>query len=345
MSDQEPRVEGTQTDPGTETVLEVRDLHKTFKTGLGIDLKQGLGIRRKVVSAVQGVSFEVQSGEVFGFLGPNGAGKTTTIKMCMGLIRATRGTVSLFGDDEPSLDARARIGYLPEHPYFYDYLTPVEILDFYGRLFGIPNKERRKRIDALLERVGLEDARRRALRKFSKGMLQRVGIAQALINDPDLLVLDEPLSGLDPIGRKEIRDILVELRSRGKTIFFSSHILSDIETICDRVAIIHHGKVQDVGRVEDLVDPEEKYTEITFRGGDEQAISTGISSEWEMDRIGDYRRLKLQGGVQKALRVLVQANAQIESVQQKGESLEELFVRGVVKAKNKEEQVAQGGAQ
>ena len=202
-------------DLGEQTsAIHVQGLEKTFRLGLSL----------KRVDAVRGIDFSVNQGEVFGFLGPNGAGKTTTIKMIMGLVKPSAGQIQVLGGHIEDTATRQRIGYLPEHPYFHDYLTPLETLHFYGRIFGIPRKERVARIDRLLARVGLEHARNRTLRKFSKGMLQRLGIAQALLNEPDMLILDEPLSGLDPIGRKQIRDILVEQRRAGKTIFLSVHI-------------------------------------------------------------------------------------------------------------------------
>ena len=208
--------------------------------GLEKEFKLGLGLTR--VHAVRGVDLEVQPGEIFGYLGPNGAGKTTSMKMAMGLIQPTAGSIRVLGGDIVDPSIRRRIGYLPEHPFFYDYLTAFEILDFYGQLYELPRKVRRERIDSLLELVGLAHARDRTLRRFSKGMLQRVGIAQALIADPDLVILDEPLSGLDPMGRREVRNIIVSLREQGKTVFFSTHILNDIETICDRVAMIVEGQ-------------------------------------------------------------------------------------------------------
>ena len=309
--------------PGIEErrVLAVRGLSKTFK----------LGLRLKTVEAVRDASFEVERGEVFGFLGPNGAGKTTTIKICMGLIRATSGSVQLFGESVRSLEVRAKIGYLPEHPYFYDYLKPTEILDFYGKLFGLDRKERKRRIDRLLEQVGLSGARDRTLRKFSKGMLQRVGVAQALINDPEFLVFDEPLSGLDPIGRKEIRDIIVEQRARGKTILMSSHILSDIELICDKVAIINHGRIQAVGALDELLGDEQMVTEITVRAVTDD-LPAGIREQCQrIHRLGDYSRLFLEGDSDSVLAELVTAGVRIESVVPKRESLEDLFVKEAIK--------------
>jgi ABC-2 type transport system ATP-binding protein len=199
------------------------------------------------------VSLSVGHGEIFGFLGPNGAGKTTTMKIVLGLMRATSGSVEVLGRPVQDVDVHRNIGYLPESPYFYDYLTAEEFLNFYGRLGGVNKGELCERIPALLERVGLTEARCRPLRKFSKGMLQRIGLAQALIHDPELVMLDEPMSGLDPVGRKDVRDIILSLRDQGKTVFFSTHIISDVELICDRVGILAKGRMLAVGRIEDLV--------------------------------------------------------------------------------------------
>jgi len=199
-------------------VIEVRHLRKTFRSPLAL----------KKIRAVKDVSFTVGRGQIFGFLGPNGAGKTTTIKVLTSLIRPSSGDVSILGGNPDDLRVRMKIGYLPETPNFYDYLTAREFLDIMGRFYGIDRKQRRKKVDELLELVGLTYAARRKLRKFSKGMLQRVGIAQALIGDPELVILDEPMSGLDPIGRREVREIITGLKAKGRTVFFSSHILSDI---------------------------------------------------------------------------------------------------------------------
>ena len=226
------------------SILKTEGLSKTFKVGFW----------GRSVTAVHGLDLDVRKGEVFGFLGPNGAGKTTTIKMLMGLIYPTSGQAWLFGRPIGDQESKARLGFLPESPYFYDYLTGLEFLQFYGHLFGLRGVALGKRIDELLELVGMSHARDLQLRKFSKGMLQRVGIAQALINDPELVVLDEPMSGLDPVGRKEIRDLIMRLKESGKTIFFSSHILHDAELLCDRVAIILKGRQVACGRVSELID-------------------------------------------------------------------------------------------
>jgi ABC-2 type transport system ATP-binding protein len=208
---------------------------------------------RKQFVAVDRLNLEVRKGEIFGFLGHNGSGKTTTIKMILGLVRPTAGRALILGRDFREIDVKRSVGYLPESPYFYDYLTAEEFLKFYGRLFNMGGSELACKIDSLLEQVSLRDARSVQLRKFSKGMLQRVGIAQALINDPLLVILDEPMSGLDPIGRRDVRDIILRLREQGKTVFFSSHILPDVEMICDRVGILAKGELKAIGPVSDLI--------------------------------------------------------------------------------------------
>jgi ABC-2 type transport system ATP-binding protein len=237
------------------TVLSVSDLSVTYRTAL----------RRRRVEAVRGASFAVERGEIFGFLGPNGAGKTSTIRALMGLIAIAGGEARIFGHRVPSRDARARLGFLPEAPYFYDYLTVFELVDLAGRLFGLDATTRRRRADELIDLVGLHDARNTPVKKYSKGMLQRAGIAQALINDPELVVFDEPMSGLDPIGRKEVRDVVLSLRDQGKTVFFSTHILPDVEMVCDRVAIIVSGRVQSVGSLAELVESRLLGTELVLR--------------------------------------------------------------------------------
>jgi ABC-2 type transport system ATP-binding protein len=203
--------------------------------------------------AVNGLSLSVRPGEVFGFLGPNGAGKTTTMNVLLGFVNATGGEAFLFGVNVREPIARQRIGYLPELTYYYRFLTAEELLRFYARIFGIPRAETDRRIDALLKLVELEAVRRRPIKTYSKGMQQRVGLAQALINNPDLLILDEPTSGLDPLGRMKVREIIQRLKQEGKTVFFSSHELGEVETVCDRVAIISQGQVREEGRVSDLV--------------------------------------------------------------------------------------------
>jgi ABC-2 type transport system ATP-binding protein len=210
-------------------------------------------LKREIKPALKGLNLSIRAGEVFGFLGPNGAGKTTTINVLLGFIPPASGTAYLFGIDVRQPIARQRIGYLPEMTYYYKFLTAEELLRFYARIFDIPHLEADKRIDALLKLVELEPARKRLIKTYSKGMQQRVGIAQALINDPDLLILDEPTSGLDPLGRMKVREIIQRLKNEGKTVFFSSHELGEVETVCDRVAIINQGELKTLGRVDDLV--------------------------------------------------------------------------------------------
>lgn len=230
--------------PRNEPVVRIENLRKVFRVGFW---------GRRVI-AVDDLSLDVRRGEVFGFLGPNGAGKTTTLKILMGLIYPSGGTAALLGRPVGAPEAKAKVGFLPESPYFYDYLTSREFLRFYGHLFGLWGASLEKRVDELLEVVGMVHARDLQLRKFSKGMLQRVGIAQALINDPELVVLDEPMSGLDPVGRKEVRDLILRLKESGKTVLFSSHILHDAELLCDRVAMILKGRLVASGHVSELID-------------------------------------------------------------------------------------------
>ena len=220
---------------------------------VGLTKEFRLGLRRRRSLAVNGLDLEVEQGEIFGFLGPNGAGKTTTIKILMGLIYPTSGTAWILDREIGDVAVKREVGFLPEAPYFYEYLTGEEFLRFYGQIFGLGGAPLVKKIDQMLEMVKLTEARRLPLRKFSKGMLQRIGLAQALINDPKVVILDEPMSGLDPIGRRDVRDIILHLRDQGKTVFFSTHILPDVEMICDRVGILVKGSLCAVGAVQELV--------------------------------------------------------------------------------------------
>ncbi|HAV61269.1 MAG TPA: ABC transporter [Verrucomicrobiales bacterium] len=221
-----------------------------------------LGQETKV--AVRDLSLNVQPGQVFGFLGPNGAGKTTTMNVLLGFVNPSAGSASIFGVDVRQPIARQRIGYLPELTYYYKFLTAEELLRFYAKIFKIPKAETEKRIDSILKLVELEHARKRQIKTYSKGMQQRAGLAQALINDPDLLILDEPTSGLDPLGRMKVRDIIKRLKSEGKTVFFSSHELGEVETICDRVAILHQGELKIEGSVQDLIKQHNTRLEAIF---------------------------------------------------------------------------------
>ena len=225
-------------------ILEIKNLRVEYRSR---EAEQGIKL------AVDGLNLSVQAGEVFGFLGPNGAGKTTTMNVLLGFVNASSGSASIFGVDVRQPIARQRIGYLPELTYYYKFLNTEELLRFYARIFKIPRSQREARIDAVLKLVELEHARKRLIKTYSKGMQQRVGLAQALINDPDLLILDEPTSGLDPIGRMKVREIIQRLKNEGKTVFFSSHELGEVETVCDRVAILNQGQLRVEGRVDDLV--------------------------------------------------------------------------------------------
>jgi ABC-2 type transport system ATP-binding protein len=239
-----------------EEIVRVRDVTKDFRPGLGL--------RRKRV--LHGISFSVRRGEIFGFVGPNGAGKTTTLKVLMGLIHATSGEAEILGHRVQESAYRRHVGFLPENPYFYDFLTGREILSFYARLSGVPRALRGARVEELLERVSLGQAADSRLRTYSKGMLQRIGIAQALVHDPQVVFLDEPMSGLDPIGRKEIRDLILELHADGKTVFMNTHILSDVEMVCDRVAIIAEGRIRYEGPTEDFLGVDEQLSDVVLTG-------------------------------------------------------------------------------
>jgi ABC-2 type transport system ATP-binding protein len=220
--------------------------------------------RKSVKVALSSLDLEVNAGEVFGFLGPNGAGKTTAINVLLGFVPPKSGAAYLFGIDVRQPIARQRIGYLPEMTSYYKFLTAEELLRFYAKIFGLPRKEANKRIDQLLKLVELEQVRKRPIKTYSKGMQQRVGLAQALINNPDLLILDEPTSGLDPLGRMKVREIINRLKNEGKTVFFSSHELGEVETICDRVAILHEGVLKKIGRVSELAQQYQSNLEQTF---------------------------------------------------------------------------------
>jgi ABC-2 type transport system ATP-binding protein len=305
--------------------IAVTDLKKTFRTPF----------RRKKVEALRGVTFTVKPGQIFGFVGPNGAGKTTTIRTLMGLIKPSGGSAAILGNAIPSRAARTRVGFLPEAPYFYDYLTVDELLDLAGRLFGMPAAARKRRADELITKVGLARARTQSLKKFSKGMLQRAGLAQALMNDPEIVVLDEPMSGLDPIGRKEVRDLMLELRDQGKTVFFSTHILSDVEAITDEVAIIARGQLQAQGTRDELVKRAVIGTEITVRvEGDVAELTAGATRAL---RAGELLTVVLpaDADVDAWIQRAHAAGAKIISVAPRHETLEDLFLREVASAEAK----------
>lgn len=244
-----------------DIAIETEDLTKAYKSFWG---------RRKIL-ALDKLNIAIQKGEIFGLLGPNGSGKTTTLKLLLGLISPTEGRAYVLGKSTNDVAIKSKIGFLPEESCFYRFLNADETLDFYGQLFRIPGKERRLRINRLVEQVGLEFARKRPLRQYSKGMLRRIGIAQALINDPDLVILDEPTSGLDPIGTKETKDIILALKERGKTVLLCSHLLSDVQDICDRVAILDKGKLQLAGTIDELLSSK-NVVEVLIRNLPDEAI-------------------------------------------------------------------------
>jgi ABC-2 type transport system ATP-binding protein len=305
----------------SDIVIDIRDLRKTYRTPFA----------RKKVEALRGITFGVERGHIFGFVGPNGAGKTTTIRTLMGLIRPTSGSATILGHAIPSRAARFKVGFLPESPYFYDYLTIGELLDLAGRLFGIDRATRKQRADALIDRVGLGRARGQSLKKFSKGMLQRAGLAQALMNDPEIVVLDEPTSGLDPIGRKEVRDLILELRDQGKTVLFSSHILTDIEAIADQVAIVARGALQSLGTPAELVKRTVLGIDIKVRLAAEIDAAALTSDASHVRRTADELALTLaaDADVDAWLDRAHAAGAKVLAIEPRHETLEDLFLRRV----------------
>lgn len=237
--------------------IEILGLEKIYRVGFW---------RSRPKRALHPLHLTVEGGEIFGFLGPNGAGKTTTLKLLMGLVFPSAGSARILGREWTDPQVKAQIGFLPEQPYFYDHLTAHELLEYYGQLSGVPAKQRKRRVEEILYQVGLRDVRGVQLRKFSKGMLQRVGIGQAILHDPKLVFFDEPMSGLDPMGRREVRDLMEQLKQQGKTVFFSTHILSDAEALCDRVGIIHRGELRGVGAVADLTSTVQGKVEVIWQG-------------------------------------------------------------------------------
>src|SRR4051812_6878759 len=299
-------------------------------TGLRKEFRQGFFMRR--VLAVKGVSFEVASGEIFGFLGPNGAGKTTTIKMLTGLISATGGEATLFGDPVPSPSALARVGFLPENPYVYPYLSPTEFVELCARLSGLSARAARDRTRQVLDQVGVLYAADRPVRRLSKGMLQRTGLAAALVSDPELLILDEPMSGLDPVGRKEVRDLILDERKNGRTIFFSTHILSDVETMCDRVAILRRGEVVVSGRLRELLKREVRRSDVALLGASEAFACECEAAGHTVRRLGSRLVVEVEGET-KLPTILTRAlelGFTISEVTPRQETLEDLFVREAI---------------
>jgi ABC-2 type transport system ATP-binding protein len=302
--------------------IETHVLAKDYKVGFW---------RPRPYRALDGLTLSVEPGEVFGFLGPNGAGKTTTLKLLMQLVYPTSGTASILGRPLGDLEMKRRIGYLPENPYFYDYLTAEELLTYFAGLFGYKGPDRAARVARLLDEVGLGAERRLQLRKFSKGMIQRVGLAQTLINDPEVVFLDEPMSGLDPLGRRDVRALILRLRDAGRTVFFSSHILSDAETLCSRIAIVAKGRLMASGTLTDLVTAQLKGWEIILDGLPQappiahpgvRAVTTIAPGRYAVDALPAEDPLRLA-------QELAGVSGRLVSITQVQDTLEDLFVRQV----------------
>jgi len=296
--------------------IEILGLEKTYQVGFW---------RKRPKCALKPLHLQVEAGEIFGFLGPNGAGKTTTLKLLMGLVFPTSGSARILGQpwDDPAI--KAKIGFLPEQPYFYDYLTAHELLAYYGRLSGMTHKNIADRVDSTLELVGLPDVEGVQLRKFSKGMLQRAGIAQAILHDPQLIFLDEPMSGLDPVGRREVRDLIVRLKQQGKTVFFSTHILADAEALCDRVAVVHQGELRGIGAVADLTAKVQGKVEIVWQGTSVPPAIKALGNDCHVT--GDTARATITESQQDAaIDALRREHLRLVSITPVRGSLEDYFV-------------------
>ena len=308
-----------------EFAIEIRNLSKDYETGFW---------KKKRVRALDDLSLNVKPGQIFGFLGGNGAGKTTTIKTLMRLIFPTEGAARILGHDIADVQMHRRIGYCPENPYFYDYLTALELMEYFGELFGYEKADRKIKTEELLTAVGLDEKDwKRQLRKFSKGMLQRVGIAQSLINDPELVFFDEPMSGLDPVGRREIRELIAGLRDKGTTVFMSTHILSDIEALCDDVAILRNGKLAASGSLNVLLkrNAESNELEISIQGVSAEAIREQIDfiagATLLAKPSGAIVRILDEADIEAVLQITRTAGGHLASIQPVKQSLEELFVK------------------
>ena len=302
-------------------IVEINNLTKDYEVGFW---------RKRKVRALDGLSLSVDANQIFGFLGANGAGKTTTLKLLMRLIFPTGGDARILGHDISVVKMHRRIGYLPENPYFYDYLTARELLEYCGQLFGLTSADRKQRAASLLSRVKLDEKRwDTQLRKFSKGMLQRVGLAQSLINDPEIVFLDEPMSGLDPVGRREVRDLIASLRAEGKTVFMCSHILSDIEVLCDQVAILKRGKLAQVGYLDELRqrNDDPNRMEVLATGTDAETLKKHLrNGEVTPTPRGLRIEISAENEIEGVLSALRMAGGKLVAVQPIKQSLEELFL-------------------
>lgn len=307
-------------------MLNVENLIKDYTTGF----------LRKRVRVLKGVSFSVNKGEIFGFVGPNGAGKTTTFKTILGFVSPTGGSVEIMGKPLGDVDVKKHIGYLPENPYFYDYLTGEELLHYMGELHGLNGSGLSKRVDELLEKVNMSHAKRVQLRKYSKGMLQRVGVAQALINDPEFLILDEPMSGLDPMGQREIRELILEQKKKGKTVLLSSHILSDVEALCDRVGVIIGGRVVKMGELGKLFEEIHTDYEMLLKGVDEGIVNKLSDLRVTIEKRAGFIVLKFDEDIKaRVLDAISKSQADVVSLHPLRKSLEGLFVEEAKKDDSK----------
>jgi ABC-2 type transport system ATP-binding protein len=303
-----------------DAAIQIDNLTKDYPFGF---------LHLKTKRSLEGLTMRVEDGEVFGFLGPNGAGKSTTIKLLVGLIFPTAGTAQILGKPISDISMHQEIGYLPEQPYFYDYLTAAELLDYFARFHNLKAADRRERVARMLKKVGLETARKIQLRKYSKGMLQRVGLAQAILHDPRVVILDEPMSGLDPLGRREVRDIILELKREGRTVLFSTHILSDAEMLCDRVGVIVGGKLRGMGAPGELLDMKAQGMEILF---ELSGVPGNLPLLTKATRTGERYRAQLpETELYEALDALKAASARILLVTQIKPTLEE-YVMHLVEA-------------
>ena len=303
-----------------EVIIRTENLTKEFRAPLS----------RTSVLALNKLSIEVRRGEVFGLVGPNGSGKTTTLKLLLGLLRPTSGRIEIFGQSARYIGVKQRIGFLPDGPYFYDYLNAEELLDFYGKLFNFSKEERRRKTEELLELVGLKERRKMHIRNYSKGMTQRIGLAQALMNDPDLLFLDEPTTGLDPLGAIDMKRYIVQLRERGKTVFLCSHLLADVQAICDRVAILHQGNLIRFGKVEDLLS-DTRRTEVVAADLSPEAVQEieKISSSVSPKNGRYVIEATTPEQVFRIMEVIRAARGKLLAVEPKTETLEDVFVRAI----------------
>ncbi len=306
-------------------IVEIENLTKDYEVGFW---------KKRKIRALDGLNLQVEGGQIFGFLGGNGAGKTTTIKILMSLIFPTEGSAKILGADISDFKMHRKIGYCPENPYFYDYLTARELMNYFGELFGLDAAQRKRKTEELLTKVGLEEKDwNKQLRKFSKGMLQRVGLAQSLINEPEIVFLDEPMSGLDPIGRREIRELIAELRTRGTTVFMSTHILSDIEALCDNVAILRKGKLAATGNLHELLlnSGEQQSYEIVVKGVSADAMKNSVNGlsgvSVSAKAVGANIQVENEKDIDKILQLTRENGGSLISIQPVKQSLEELFVK------------------